>query len=100
MTLPFDTHVLVAYVTPTSRSNSFATTFSLREAYALARGVWAGKPQAAFWAGALGYEAEPGFDGPDAASIVDPAGTFYRFTQASSLLGARKIEKAEEVKNG
>jgi F420-non-reducing hydrogenase small subunit len=30
-------------------------------------------------------------------TVVDPAGTFYRFTQASSLLGAKKIEKSEEV---
>ena len=29
-------------------------------------------------------------------TVVDPAGTFYRFTQASSLLGAKKIEKSEE----
>ena len=30
-------------------------------------------------------------------TVVDPAGTFYRFTQASSLLGAKKLEKSEEV---
>jgi F420-non-reducing hydrogenase small subunit len=30
-------------------------------------------------------------------TVVDPAGTFYRFTQATSLLGAKKIEKSEEV---
>ncbi|MFC3505310.1 VOC family protein [Micromonospora krabiensis] len=29
---------------------------------------------AAFWALALGYVPEPGFDGPDSASIVDPDG--------------------------
>jgi hypothetical protein len=29
---------------------------------------------AAFWAGALGYVPEPGYDDPDGASIVDPAG--------------------------
>jgi hypothetical protein len=29
---------------------------------------------AAFWAGALGYVAEPGYDDPDGASIVDPDG--------------------------
>jgi hypothetical protein len=28
--------------------------------------------QAAFWAAALGYVLEEGFDGPDVASIVDP----------------------------
>jgi F420-non-reducing hydrogenase small subunit len=30
-------------------------------------------------------------------TVVDPAGTFYRFTQASSILGAKTIEKSEEV---
>ncbi|MEV4346868.1 VOC family protein [Actinoplanes sp. NPDC049596] len=30
--------------------------------------------QAAFWAGALGYVREPGYDEPDGASIVDPEG--------------------------
>ena len=29
---------------------------------------------AAFWAAALGYVAEPGYDDPDGASIVDPDG--------------------------
>jgi hypothetical protein len=29
---------------------------------------------AAFWAGALGYVAEPGYDDPDGASIIDPEG--------------------------
>jgi hypothetical protein len=29
---------------------------------------------AAFWAGALGYVQEPGYDDPDGASIVDPDG--------------------------
>ena len=30
--------------------------------------------QAAFWALALGYVPEPGYEGPDSASIVDPVG--------------------------
>lgn len=40
-------------------------------------GVDANDPQrlAAFWARALGYVPEPGFDGPDNASIVDPDGS-------------------------
>jgi hypothetical protein len=29
---------------------------------------------AAFWADALGYVTEPGYDDPDGASLVDPAG--------------------------
>jgi maltoporin len=52
----FDTRITLAYVTPTSQSSSFATTFSLREAYALARGVWAAQPRATFWAGARFYD--------------------------------------------
>ncbi len=54
----FDTRITLAYVTPTSQSNSFATTFSLREAYAIARGVWAAQPTATFWAGARFYGRE------------------------------------------
>ena len=52
----FDTRITLAYVTPTSQSNSFATTFSLREAYALARRVWQAQPQATFWAGTRFYD--------------------------------------------
>jgi maltoporin len=52
----FNTRITLAYVTPTSQSNSFATTFSLREAYAIARGVWAAQPNATFWAGARFYD--------------------------------------------
>jgi maltoporin len=52
----FDTRITLAYVAPTSQSNSFATTFSLREAYALARRVWSAQPKATFWAGARYYD--------------------------------------------
>jgi maltoporin len=52
----FDTRITLAYVAPTSSSNSFATTFSLREAFALARRVWAAQPNATFWAGARFYD--------------------------------------------
>ena len=52
----FDTRITIAYVTPTSQNNSFATTFSLREAYAVARRVWASQPTASFWAGARFYD--------------------------------------------
>jgi maltoporin len=52
----FDTRITLAYVAPTSQSSSFATTFSLREAYALARGVWEAQPRATFWAGARFYD--------------------------------------------
>jgi hypothetical protein len=32
------------------------------------------RPLAAFWALALGYVDEPGYDDPDGASIIDPLG--------------------------
>ncbi len=43
------------------------------------RGCDAADPQriAAFWAQALRYVPEPGFDGPDNASIVDPEGNEF-----------------------
>jgi maltoporin len=52
----FDTRITLAYVAPTSQSNTFTTTFSLREAYALARRVWEAQPTATFWAGARYYD--------------------------------------------
>jgi maltoporin len=52
----FDTRITVSYVTPTSRSNSFDTTVALREAWALARGVWKAQPGATFWAGQRFYD--------------------------------------------
>jgi maltoporin len=52
----FNTRITLAYVAPTSQSNAFATTFSLREAYATARHVWTAQPDATFWAGARFYD--------------------------------------------
>jgi maltoporin len=52
----FNTRITLAYVTPTSQSNTFATTFSLREAFAVARRVWEAQPNATFWAGARFYD--------------------------------------------
>ena len=52
----FDTRVRLAYVTPTSQTSTFDTTFSLREAYAVARRVWEAQPTATFWAGARFYD--------------------------------------------
>jgi maltoporin len=52
----FDTRMTISYVTPTSRSNLFATTLSLREAWALGRGVIASQPDASFWAGSRFYD--------------------------------------------
>jgi maltoporin len=52
----FDTRVRLAYVTPTSQTSTYDTTFSLREAYALARRVWDAQPTATFWAGERFYD--------------------------------------------
>jgi maltoporin len=52
----FDTRVRLAYVTPTSQTSTFDTTFSLREAYAVARRVWEKQPTATFWAGERFYD--------------------------------------------
>jgi maltoporin len=52
----FDTRVRIAYVTPTSHTSTFDTTFSLREAYAVARRVWKSQPTATFWAGERFYD--------------------------------------------
>jgi len=52
----FDTRLTFAYVAPTSQSNAFTTTLSLREAYALARQIWESQPNATFWAGERFYD--------------------------------------------
>jgi maltoporin len=52
----FDTRVRIAYVAPTLQTSSFSTTFSLREAYGIARRVWEAQPTATFWAGARFYD--------------------------------------------
>lgn len=52
----FDTRILFALVTPMSQSNSYQTTFSLREAYVIAHGVWKVYPKAGFWAGQRYYD--------------------------------------------
>lgn len=52
----FDTRVLFALVTPMSKSNSYQTTFSLREAYVIAGGVWKAYPETRFWAGQRYYD--------------------------------------------
>jgi maltoporin len=52
----FDTRVRIAYIAPTAETSAFSTTFSLREAYAVARRVWQAQPAATFWAGARFYD--------------------------------------------
>ena len=57
-------------------------------------GCDAADPQAlaGFWAGALGYVAEPGYDDPDGASIVDPDG-------AGSAIGFLRVPEGKTAKN-
>lgn len=47
----FSTDMRVALVTPTSNSNAFETTLSLREAFVKATGVLKKQKEASFWAG-------------------------------------------------
>jgi hypothetical protein len=47
---------------------------------------------AAFWAAALGYVAEPGYDEPDGASIVDPDG-------AGPAIGFLRVPEGKTAKN-
>ena len=47
---------------------------------------------AAFWASALGYVAEPGYDDPDGASIIDPAGV-------GPAIGFLKVPEGKTAKN-
>jgi predicted enzyme related to lactoylglutathione lyase len=47
---------------------------------------------AAFWAGALGYVAEPGYDDPDGASIVDPLGK-------GPAIGFLRVPEPKSAKN-
>jgi len=51
----FDTVVTIAYVTPTIKTNAFETTTSLREAWALGRGVLGSQNDGTFWAGSRYY---------------------------------------------
>jgi hypothetical protein len=48
--------------------------------------------QAAFWAAALGYVLEPGYDNPHGASIVDPAGR-------GPAIGWLRVDEAKTAKN-
>ncbi|MEQ1700148.1 MAG: VOC family protein [Ilumatobacteraceae bacterium] len=48
--------------------------------------------QAAFWALALGYEREAGFDEPDNASIIDPAGV-------GPAIGFLQVPEGKTAKN-
>lgn len=47
---------------------------------------------AAFWAAALGYVAEPGYDDPDGASIVDPDGV-------GPAIGFLRVPEGKTAKN-
>jgi len=52
----FETDVRLALVTPTSKSNSFETTTSIREAFVKAGGILKRDPEISFWAGQRFYE--------------------------------------------
>jgi hypothetical protein len=47
---------------------------------------------AAFWASALGYVAEPGYDDPDGASIIDPDGR-------GPAIGFLRVPEGKTAKN-
>lgn len=47
---------------------------------------------AAFWAAALNYITEPGYDNPDGASIIDPAGV-------GPAIGFLKVPEIKTAKN-
>ncbi|MFN8020007.1 MAG: VOC family protein [Acidimicrobiales bacterium] len=47
---------------------------------------------AAFWAAALEYELEPGFDEPDSASIIDPRGV-------GPAIGWLRVSEGKQAKN-
>ncbi|CAN5810505.1 VOC family protein [soil metagenome] len=47
---------------------------------------------AAFWATALGYVAEPGYDDPDGASIIDPDGV-------GPAIGFLRVPEGKTAKN-
>ena len=47
---------------------------------------------AAFWAGALGYVTEPGYDDPDGASIIDPDGD-------GPAIGFLRVPEGKTAKN-
>lgn len=57
-------------------------------------GCDAADPQriAAFWAQALGYVAEPGYDAPDGASIIDPDGE-------GPAIGFLRVPEGKTAKN-
>ena len=52
----FETNLRLAFVTPTSKSNQFITTTSVREAFVRAMGIVASQPLMAFWAGQRFYD--------------------------------------------
>ncbi len=47
---------------------------------------------AAFWASALGYVAEPGYDDPDGASLIDPDG-------GGPAIGFLRVPEGKTAKN-
>jgi maltoporin len=52
----FESNLRLAFVTPTSKSNQFITTTSVREAFVRATGIVPAKPLMTFWAGQRFYD--------------------------------------------
>ncbi|MEN8202735.1 MAG: carbohydrate porin [Bacteroidota bacterium] len=52
----FETNLRLAFVTPTSKSNDFITTSSIREVFVRAKGIVGAKPLMTFWAGQRFYD--------------------------------------------
>lgn len=52
----FESNLRLAFVTPTSKSNQFITSTSVREAFVRAKGIVGAKPGMTFWAGQRFYD--------------------------------------------
>ena len=52
----YETNLRLAFVTPTSKSNDFSTTTSVREAYVRMMGLMKKKPELVLWAGERFYD--------------------------------------------
>jgi maltoporin len=52
----FETNLRLAFVTPTSNSNAFTTTTSVREAYVRINGIHSKRKELAYWAGQRFYD--------------------------------------------
>jgi maltoporin len=51
----FETHLRLAYAVPNANNANYESTFSVREAYGTAAGLWVDNPTATWWAGQRFY---------------------------------------------